>query len=129
MIVQMLVVGFYMLVTAYTMFNYAIDNGHSIEYARTAAVNIFVFIELFYLFSCKELQTSVFRTNIFNNKFLLLGVALMSLAQISFTHANFMQIMFKSEALDIYTWLLILIISSGVLFVVEIKRYLESKFI
>lgn len=129
MIIQMLVVGFYMLITSYSMFNYAIANGHSVEYARTIAVNIFVFVELFYLFSCKELQNSVFKTNIFNNKFLLLGVGMMIFVQITFTHAAFMQLMFKSEALDIATWSQILVIAFGVLFVVEIKRYIEGKLI
>ena len=128
MIIQMLVVGFYMLVTSYSMFNYAISQGHSVEYARTIAVNIFVFIELFYLFSCKDLDDSVFKTNIFNNKFLLLGVGLMIFVQVTFTHASFMQLMFKSEAIDIVTWSQILLISFGVLFVVEFKRYIESKF-
>jgi Ca2+-transporting ATPase len=123
----MLVVGFYMLIASYAMFNYAVSNGHSVEYARTVAVNIFVFVELFYLFSCKELQKSVFKTNIMNNKFLLLGVALMSFAQITFTHATFMNTMFKSEALDAQTWLQILVISFCVLFVVEIKRAIDRK--
>ncbi|MEN8303968.1 MAG: HAD-IC family P-type ATPase, partial [Campylobacterota bacterium] len=129
MIVQMLVVGFYMLVASYTMFNYAISQGHSVEYARTIAVNIFVFVELFYLFSCKDLDDSVFKTNIFNNKFLLLGVGLMIFVQVSFTHASFMQLMFQSESLDIATWSKILAIAFGVIFIVEIKRYIESKFI
>jgi len=128
MIIQMLVVGFYMLVASYSMFNIALENGHSIEYARTVAVNIFVFVELFYLFSCKELQKSIFKTNIFNNKLLLLGVALMSFVQITFTHASFMNIMFKSEGLNLATWAEILVIGIGVIFVVEIKRYIENKF-
>ncbi|MEA3370996.1 MAG: cation-transporting P-type ATPase, partial [Campylobacterota bacterium] len=98
MIIQMLVVGFYMLVASYTMFNYAIAQGYSVEYARTVAVNIFVFVELFYLFSCKDLDDSIFKTNIFNNKFLLLGVALMIFVQVTFTHAGFMQLMFQSES-------------------------------
>ena len=127
MIVQMLVVGFYMLIASYTMFNIALENGHSVEYARTVAVNIFIFIELFYLFSCKELNNSVFKTNIFNNHFLLLGVVLMSFVQVLFTHTSFMQTMFKSESLEIGTWGEILLISFGVLFVVEIKRYFEQK--
>ncbi|QOY52915.1 cation-transporting P-type ATPase [Candidatus Sulfurimonas baltica] len=126
MIVQMLVVGVYMLVTAYGMFNYAIANGHSVEYARTVAVNIFVFVELFYLFNCKELENSVFKTDILNNKLLLLGVGLMIFAQLIFTHVSFMNIMFKSEALDIQTWIGIFVIASGVLFVVEFKRFIES---
>ncbi|MEA3497624.1 MAG: cation-transporting P-type ATPase [Campylobacterota bacterium] len=128
-VIQMLIVGFYMLIVSYGMFNYAISNGHSIEYARTVAVNIFVFVELFYLFSCKELQSSIFKINILNNKFLLLGVALMIFFQITFTHAPFMNILFKSEALDIQTWLQIIVISSFVIFIIEIKRFIDSKFI
>ena len=126
-IVQMLVVGFYMLIVSYGMFNYTLSQGHSVEYARTVAVNIFVFVELFYLFSCKELETSVFKTNIFNNKLLLLGVGLMVFFQVTFTHAPFMNTLFKSEALDIDTWLEIIIISFGVLFVVEVKRFVDKK--
>ncbi|MCK5294865.1 MAG: HAD-IC family P-type ATPase, partial [Arcobacteraceae bacterium] len=127
-IIQMLIVGFYMLIVSYGMFNYVLNNGHSIEYARTVAVNIFVFVELFYLFSCKELGTSVFKTNIFNNKFLLLGVILMGFSQVTFTHASFMNLMFQSEGLDLQTWLQIIIISFGVLFVIEIKRFVDNKF-
>ncbi|RLA83820.1 MAG: cation-transporting P-type ATPase, partial [Epsilonproteobacteria bacterium] len=127
-IVQMIIVGLYMLIASYGMFNYAISCGYSVEYARTVAVNIFVFIELFYLFSCKELEISVFKTNILNNKFLLLGVSLMIFCQITFTHASFMNTMFKSEALDIQTWIQIIVISFCVLFVVEIKRFLNSQF-
>lgn len=126
-ITQMLVVGFYLLIASYAMFNYAISNGHTLEYARTVAVNIFVFIELFYLFSCKELGKSVFKTDIMNNKLLLLGVALMSFIQITFTHAAPMNTMFKSEALDLTTWLQVLVIGVGVLFVVEIKRFIDSR--
>ncbi|MBA3026869.1 MAG: cation-transporting P-type ATPase [Sulfurimonas sp.] len=126
-ITQMLVVGFYMLIASYLMFNYAIASGHSIEYARTVAVNLFVFIELFYLFNCKELHKSVFKTNIFNNKLLLLGVSLMAFAQVTFTHAGFMNTMFKSEGLDLSSWLQVIAISFGVLFVVETKRYIDKK--
>jgi len=128
-IIQMLVVGFYMLISSFSMFNYAISNGYSVEYARTVAVNIFIFIKVFYLFSCKEINTSVFRTNIFNNKFLLLGVVLMCIIQIAFTYTEFMQYMFKSEALDMQTWLQILLIAFCVTFLVEIKRFVENKFV
>lgn len=122
MILQMFVVGFYMLIASYYMFNYVIESGHSIEYARTVAVNIFVFTELFYLFSCKELNTSIFKTDIFNNRFLLLGAAMMALFQVAFTNVEFMQMMFKSETLEIQTWIQILVISFSVLFLVELKR-------
>lgn len=127
MVYQMLVVGVYMLIASYGMFNYTLLSGYSEEYARTVAVNIFVFIELFYLFNCKELQRSVFKTNIFNNLYLLVGVTLMALIQLSFTHLEFMNTIFKSEPLELFTWIQIIVISFGVMFIVEIKRYLESK--
>ena len=125
---QMLVVGIYMLVASYGMFNYALSLGHSVEYARTVAVNIFVFVELFYLFNCKELQNSVFKTKIFNNHYLLLGVGLMALVQVAFTHAPFMNNIFKSEALEFGTWVEIIVISFSVMFVVEIKRFVQKRF-
>lgn len=126
--IQMIIVGIYMLLASYMMFEYSIYLGHSVEYARTAAVNIFVFIELFYLFNCKELEKSVFKTNIFNNKLLLLGVALMGLSQIAYTHTEFMNAIFKSYSIDVSTWIEILIVSAGVMFVVELKRTVEKRF-
>ena len=127
MIIQMFIVGFYMLITSYIVFNNALSSGYSIEYARTAAVNIFVFIELFYLFSCKHLRTTIFKINIFNNRFLLLGVALMVIVQILFTHTDSMNTVFKSEPLNMDTWISIIGISFCVIFVVEIKRFIEIK--
>lgn len=127
LVIQMLVVGFYMLLVSYFMFNHYLSIGYSEEYARTVAVNLFVFVELFYLFNCKELQKTVFKTKFFNNPRLLYGVVLMSLAQILFTHTQFMNLMFKSEPLELFTWFKIIMISFGVIFVVEIKNIIEKK--
>lgn len=124
-VVQMLIVGFYMLITSYAMFEYYLVKGYSIEYARTVAVNIFVFIEIFYLFSCKQLSLSIFKTNLLNNKFLLMGVFLMILAQAAFTNLGFMNMVFKSEPLEIYSWIGILFISLGVVFMIELKMIIE----
>ncbi len=127
MVTQMLVVGLYMLVASYTMFNYMITLGYTVEYARTVAVNIFVFIELFYLFSCKQLELSIFKTNILDNKLLLVGVSFMVFLQLVFTHTSFMNNIFKSEPLNLETWVAIIVISFCVVFVVEIKKIIELK--
>jgi len=126
LVVQMMLVGTYMLIVAYGMFTYYIDAGYSIEYARTVAVNVFVFTEMFFLFCCKELDKSIFKTDIFNNKYLILGVVLMILSQILFTHTPFMQTMFRSESLELWTWIKITILTFGVIFVIELK-HLYSK--
>jgi len=116
-----------MLVVAYGMFSYYIDSGASLDYARSVAVNIFVFTELFFLFCCKELDKSIFKTDIFNNRYMLLGVLMMTLSQIAFTHLPFMQTMFKTESLTIMTWIEIVTLSFGVIFVIEIKHFVSKK--
>jgi cation-transporting ATPase F len=126
LVIQMLVVGFYMLIASYMMFNQALEEGRSDEYARTIAVNIFVFVELFYLFSCKNLNRSVFRTNPFDNRFMLYGITLMVLAQLAFTHSPTMNVMFKSQPLDINSWISVLVVSFGVVFVVEVLRKVRA---
>ncbi len=127
LVIQMIVVGIYMLITTYGMYSYSISSGYSETYARTTAVNIFVFTEIFYLFSCKELHQSIFKTNLLNNTMLLLGVTLMVISQIIFTHTDFMNSIFKSEPLDLLTWLMILVVSVSVIFIVELKRYIQIR--
>ncbi|MEA1913737.1 MAG: HAD-IC family P-type ATPase, partial [Campylobacterota bacterium] len=127
-IIMMLGVGFYMLIASYSMFNFYLEQGFSHEYARTVAVNIFVFVEVFYLFSCKNLQKSIFSINIFDNHKLLYGVASMVGLQILFTHTGVMNTMFKSEPLMMQSWLAILAIAFGVIVVVEIlKKFIHKK--
>lgn len=126
MIVQMVLVGFYMLICSYAIFEYSLYQGHSIEYARTIAVNIFVFTELFYLFSCKQLNRSIFKTNIFNNRFLLLGVGLMIAVQWAFTNLEVMNTLFQSRPLDFFTWVSILTVSAGVILIIELKMLIEK---
>jgi len=127
LVYQMIVVGFYMLISSYTLFNYYLSSGYSIEYARTVAVNIFVFIEVFYLFSCKELTKTIFQTDLFNNRYLIAGVLSMSLVQVLYTHTPFMNSIFKSEPLSISSWGFILFVSFMVIFVVEISKKLIDK--
>jgi len=125
--IQMLLAGFYMLVASFVAFDYYVELGYSLEYARTTAVNIFVFTSIFYLFSCKQIRSSILNIKLFNNLFLLLGVALMILLQIAFTHAGFMNLLFHTQPLEMITWLYIISLSSGVILVMEIKVWLENK--
>ena len=77
----------------------------------------------------EEINAIKARAEILNNNFILLGIVLMSFFQITYTHAGFTNTIFKSEALDLYTWLEILVISAGVIVVVELKKIIYSKFV
>lgn len=51
-------VSLLLLTGAFGLFEWNLLQGHSLETARTVAVNMFVFGELFYLFNCRSLRYS-----------------------------------------------------------------------
>ncbi len=124
LVTLMLLVGIYMLGTTYAMFSFYIQEGASIEYARSVAVNMFVFIELFFLFSCKSLDKSIFQVNLLKNPYMLFGVTAMVVLQALFTYHPFMQVLFKSQSLSFETWMSIVAVSLGVIPLVEFKKVL-----
>jgi len=124
LVVLMLFVGFYMLISSIVVFQYYINQGESEVYARTVAVNIFVFIEIFFLFSCKNIKKSTFKIKLFDNRYLIYGVILMIFLQIFLTNNQLMNNLFKTTSLTSTSWLLIIFVSFLIIFVVEILKYI-----
>ena len=90
-------VSLMLLLGAFGLFEWALLHGRSLETARTVAVNMFVFGELFYLFNCRSLRYSMFRLGVFSNRWLVLGVAVMTLLQVLFTYSPAMNQLFGTR--------------------------------
>ncbi|MGB5177249.1 MAG: cation transporting ATPase C-terminal domain-containing protein, partial [Gammaproteobacteria bacterium] len=97
-------VSLMLLIGAFGFFEWTLLQGRSLETARTVAVNMFVFGELFYLFNCRSLRYSMFRLGVFSNHWLILGVALMTLLQILFTYSPVMNRLFGSAPMGSLEW-------------------------
>ncbi len=52
---RILLVGILLLGGAFGLFLWVQANGGTLEEARTVAVNVFVMVELFYLFNCRSM--------------------------------------------------------------------------
>ncbi|TCD48380.1 cation-transporting P-type ATPase [Chlorobium sp. N1] len=105
------------------------EAGCSHACARTVAVNTLVFFEIFYLFSSRFFRRSVFtRRGLHGNPYVLAAAAVLLLLQALFTYAPFMQRVFGTVALDRRQWLVILAVSSSVLFLVELEKLLLRRF-
>ncbi|MCF6208925.1 MAG: cation transporting ATPase C-terminal domain-containing protein, partial [Ghiorsea sp.] len=95
-----------------------------IEQARTVAVNTLVMFEIFYLFNARYTTASVLNWAGFTgNRFVLIAIAVLALLQLGFTYLAPMQAVFGTMAIDIFTWLQIIVIASSVLFLVELEKY------
>ena len=86
MLVRIILVGIYILIGAYGLFSWELSSGHSIESARTAAVNVVVMVEVFYLLNCRSLTHSMFKLGVFSNKVLWGGVLVMVILQVLFNY-------------------------------------------
>ena len=114
-----------LLISTFGLFNWMLQQGRSIEAARTIASNMLVFGELFYLFNCRSLRYSMFKLGVFSNRWLLVGVALMVLAQIFFTYSSTMNQLFGSAPLGITEWALILTGGLFIYGVVDIEKWMR----
>jgi cation-transporting P-type ATPase F len=120
-------VGLMLLAGAFVFFEWALSQGKSIETARTLAVNMFVFGELFYLFNCRSLRYSMFELGVFSNRWLLLGVTAMMLLQVFFTYAPTMNTLFGSAPLDMIEWVFILFGGLLIYGVVGVEKWLRRR--
>ena len=104
---RILLLSALMVAATWWLFEWERSGGASLAEARTAAVNLFVAIELLYLFSCRSLTGRGRRPGVFTNRWVVVGVTLQVLAQAAFTYLPFLNDTFRTAPLDLGTWALI----------------------
>ncbi|TNB72111.1 HAD-IC family P-type ATPase [Arthrobacter sp. BB-1] len=111
------------------IFELELAGGASLAEARTAAVNLFVAVELFYLFSCRSLTRSVWRIGFFSNRWVILGVLVQAAGQLAITYLPLMNELFHTAPITAEAWLRILGIALLASLVVAVeKRFRRSEF-
>lgn len=122
LITRICIVGALLCAAAFGFFELAVQSGRNLDVARTIAVNVFVFGELFYLFNCRSLRYSVFKIGMFGNRILLVGVLAMALLQIPFTYMPFMNKAFHSKPILPVDWAFILGAGFVIFLVIELEK-------
>ena len=106
------------------LFIWEIEQGSSIEIARTVAVNTLVMFEIFYLFNSRYITASIFNwEGLTGNRYVLLAIGVLMVFQLAFTYLSPMQTLFGTASIDITTWIYIVLVSSSVLFLVELEKF------
>lgn len=124
---RMFLVGTMLLIGAFVFFEWELSIDASIEEARTAAVNLFVMVELFYLFNCRSLTKSIWRLGLFSNPWIYLGVTIMLVLQLLYTYLPAMNLIFQSVPISLTAWMRLLAFAITVFFVVDFEKWLRSK--
>jgi Ca2+-transporting ATPase len=126
---RVVLVGVFMLLGAFGLFQWKLGLGASLEEARTVAVNVFVAAEMFYLFNCRSMTQPVWRLPVFGNPWVWVGVAVMALLQLGFTYLPGMQQVFHSVSLGWSDWLLILCVGWSISFLVSMEKWLLDRYL
>ncbi len=90
--------------------------------AQTAAANAIVFGQIFLLFNCRSRRYTMFKLGFFSNRWLILGVVLMVVAQLLFTYAPVMNQIFRTAPIRLYDWAIIIGASIGFYLLVELLK-------
>ncbi len=120
-------VSLLMLGAAFGTFAWELSSAATIAEARTAAVNVFVVIELFYLFNCRSLEKSVFRLGFFTNLWVIGGAVAMFLLQLAYTYLPFMNRLFQSAPVDLAVWGRTFAAGATVFLIIEIEKMFWRK--
>lgn len=113
------------LIGGFGLFEWAKWRGMSEAQARTVAVSLVVFAEMFYLFNCRSLVDSIWKIGWFTNRWLWLGVGVMSLVQVIFVNAPIMNRLFQSEPLDLIAWAAVVGVSLAIAWIVAMEKFIR----
>ena len=124
---RIILVGGMLSAAAFGLFEWELQRGASEAEARTVAVNVFVFVEIFYLLNCRSLTKSMFQLGLFSNPWLFFGVSLMVLLQLLYTYVPAMNWMFHGAPIPLEAWAYILIAGFIVYLVIGFEKWLRQR--
>ncbi len=121
---RVLFVSIILMSGTFGLFVWDMEKNAVIEHARTVAVNTLVMFEIFYLFNARYITASIFsREGLMGNRYVLIAIVVLIILQLGFTYLAPMQLLFGTTAIGFEEWLTIILISSSVLFLVELEKY------
>jgi magnesium-transporting ATPase (P-type) len=115
-----------MLCGCFAVFFWELHREHaSIAEARTAVVNVIVFVEVFYLLNCRSLTRSLYSLGLTSNKWILMGIAGMLAVQLAFTYLPIMNHLFHTAPLSLEAWARIVLVGICSWMIVGFEKWLR----
>ncbi len=122
---RVIFVSLILMAGTFGLFLWEMTQGAEIEYARTVAVNTLVMFEIFYLFNARYITAPVLNwEGLTGNRYILIAIVMLILLQLGFTYLAPMQRLFGTASIEPDRWLMIILVSSSVLFLVELEKFL-----
>lgn len=123
LLVRIIFVSILMTLITLFAFQWELNSGSSVEIARTTALNVLVFTEIFYLVSVRHFTKSSLRLRaFFENKVMIMVIGLLIVMQLGITYLPMLNKIFNTNPLDLWSWIMILGLSISMFIVIEIEK-------
>ncbi|MFP3712602.1 cation transporting ATPase C-terminal domain-containing protein [Puerhibacterium sp. TATVAM-FAB25] len=127
LVARTLLVSALLVAGAWWLFRWELSAGATPAQARTAAVNLFVTVQAFYLVSCRSLTLPAWRVGPFTNRWLVLGVAVQVLLQAALTYLPVMNALFATAPIGGAAWVRILGVALVAWALVGVDKHLRLR--
>ena len=108
--------------------NFELKYSHyHIEYIRTIIFAALGMDSLFYVFALKSLDQSIFKINIFNNRYLIFAIAIGLMLILSAVYLHQLNVVLQTVPLLPIHLLLVACIGVGKLFLIELVKLVHRK--
>jgi potassium/sodium efflux P-type ATPase len=125
---QILYVTFLFLVAIFSFYYYAVQADADIDHARTLAFNTLVFMEIFYLFYVRNMNTlTTSFSEVLGSKVVWIAVGIVFFAQMAVTYVPFFQTVFKTTSLSLFDFSLIVGAGFTMYALLELEKYIRIK--
>ncbi len=124
---RIVLVGALMLAGSFGLFMLALHDGQSMATARTIAVNVFVAIEIVYLFNCRSLRKPVVALVPFSNPWVWWGAGAMAVLQGALTYWAPLNAAFATTPINVTAWLQIAAVAVLAFFIIEGEKLLRRR--
>jgi Ca2+-transporting ATPase len=123
---RIILVSFVMLVITFTLYIGEMNEGASIERARTVAFATMGVLQILNMLNSRSLRDSIFRTKFFSNIYIIFALILSSLLTYLTISNPSMQKLFTTVSLGLTDWIKIVTISLSIILIVELEKYIRK---
>ena len=107
---------------AWWIFETERSRGAGLAQSRTAAVNLFVAVQIVYLFSCRSLTGAAWRLGLFTNRWIVGGVVVQVCAQAALTYLPSMNRVFGTAPIEAGAWARLLAAAAAISLVIAVDK-------
>ncbi len=115
-------VSLLLLAGAFGLFLHHLDAGRTLAEARTVAVNVFVLVEMLYLFNCRSLTRSFWSLGLFSNLWVWGGLGAMLALQLALTYWPPLNAAFQTAPIGWTDWLQIVAVGWTASLVIALEK-------